>query len=110
MLRVRSERRLKRSGIGLKKCAYRSVRAATAKCSGETSLRPTAGLLQAPLPHLRVVPRLEHLGNLPAPVCGGAGVVRIFGGALERHAVGLLDRALGIAECTRQLPEHGVGD
>src|SRR3954452_14549527 len=102
MLRVRSERRLRRSGIGLKKCAYRSVRAATAKCSGETSLRPTAGLLQAPLPHLRVFPRRAHLGNLPAPVCGGAGVVRIFGDPLERYAVGLLEGDIGIAECTRQ--------
>src|SRR3954469_9217650 len=110
MLRVRSERRLKRSGIGLKKCAYRSVRAATAKCSGEASLRPTAGLLEAPLLHLRVIPRLEHLGNLPPPVSGRTGVVRILGRALERRAVGLLDRALGVAEGTRQLSEHGVGD
>src|SRR4029450_11929159 len=57
-----------------------------------------------------VVTRLQYLGHSPAAIRRGAGVVRVLGGAAERLAERLLDRALGVAERAGELADDRGGD
>src|SRR6266545_6056806 len=97
-------------GWELKKSTSPGARAATRKVSGEALLRPLLRLLQPPLLHAGVIAREQDVGDLPAAIGRGAGVVRVLGGSQIGRAVGLLDRALGVAERAGQLAQHRIGD
>src|SRR3954447_24208233 len=73
-------------------------------------LRPAAALLEAPLAHVFVMAREQHLRDLPAAPLRRPGVVRVLRAALERGGEGLLGRRLVLAEYARQLAQDRVAD
>src|SRR5579875_4211324 len=66
------------------------------------ALRPRPALLQAPLRDAGVMAREQDLGDRPAAPHRRPRVVRVLGPALPGGAEGLLARAVGVAERSRQ--------
>src|SRR3954452_18082364 len=75
---------------------------------GSSGFVPAAALLEPPFAYALVVPRQQHVGDLPAPVFGRPGVVRILGRPLERRAETLLHRRLLVPERAGELAQDCV--
>src|SRR4051795_11250660 len=73
-------------------------------------LRPAAALLEAPLAHVFVMAREQHLRDLPAAPFGRARVVRVLRRTFEGGGEGLLLRGLVLAEHAGELAQDGVAD
>src|SRR6476620_1810115 len=95
--------------------AQRNARAGVPRRAihGSEPFLPLAALHAAclpPGPDLGGMAAEQHVRDLPSTVFRGARVVRILGVAAERLRERFLRRGLRVAQGSRQLAQHGVGD